>query len=529
MITDLSASVYANFTAPVRRFVAEVELFEGSTRLATYSSQNRIKNFTIDRVGEDGKFFGFGVCHRLNIHLIDTNRELNITTANSLKVYFSAPTTNWFPTFYVSEVHRDENTNELSITAYDKIYKASRHTVEETEIEAPYTIEDFTRACLNVLSLGDLSIDDAILPSFTDIAYAQGANFEGSENIRDALNRVAEATQTIYYIDRNDTVVFKRLDIAGEPVLTISKEDYITLESGANRRLSTITHATELGDNISASLDASGSTQYVRNNPFWDLREDTATLVENALAVVGGMTINQFNCSWRGNPALEIGDKIALITKNNSTAISYVLNDNITYDGFLKETTQWKYSDDTGETASNPSTLGEALNQTFARVDKANKEIELVASETSANSANISQISLDTNAIGASVQEVKDALSSTNESIGSLSSRVDAVITAEDVSIQIQNELANGVDSITTSTGFTFNEEGLTVSKSGSEMATTITEDGMTVYRDDTPLLVANNVGVEATNLQARNYLVIGSYSRFQDFDNRTGCFWIGG
>jgi len=38
--------------------------------------------------------------------------------------------------------------------------------------------------------------------------------------------------------------------------------------------------------------------------------------------------------------------------------------------------------------------------------------------------------------------------------------------------------------------------------------------------------------GVGAVNLHAKTYLIIGSYSRFEDYKansgKRTGCFWIG-
>jgi hypothetical protein len=149
------------------------------------------------------------------------------------------------------------------------------------------------------------------------------------------LNAAAEATQTIYYIDRDNRLVFKRLDISGEPVLDITRDDYITLDSKTNRRLATIVSATELGDNFTVSLTESGSTQYVRNNPFWDLREDRETLLENALAAIGGLTINQFECSWRGNYLLEPGDKFSLETEDGDVVYSYLLDDSINYNGSL--------------------------------------------------------------------------------------------------------------------------------------------------------------------------------------------------
>jgi hypothetical protein len=164
----------------------------------------------------------------------------------------------------------------------------------------------------------------------------------------------------------------------------------------------------------------------------------------------------------------------------------------MTYNGFFAEQTAWSYTDNDGETASNPSTLGEALKQTFARVDKVNKQITLLASET------------------AKLAEVK--------------------VTPEDVTIAIQQALEDGADKVTTETGFKFDADGLNITKSGSEMSTQITEDGMRVYRDNTEVLSVNNRGVDAANLHATTYLIIGKNSRFEDYkSNRTACFWIGG
>lgn len=59
-------------------------------------------------------------------------------------------------------------------------------------------------------------------------------------------------------------------------------------------------------------------------------------------------------------------------------------------------------------------------------------------------------------------------------------------------------------------------------------MKTQITEDGMTVYRGSEEQLVADKDGVFAKNLHATTYLIIGTYSRFEDYNGRTGCFWIG-
>ena len=521
---------------PVRTIKAMVELYNGSTLVEIFRSEDKIKSIQVERVGEDSKFFGFGICQKLSLHLIDVNRELELTTDNSFKVYFDngsgyIKTT---PEFFITEVNRDEKTNELSITAYDSIYKLTDYKVSDLDLVAPYTIRDVISLCAVVVNANPVEIVRVgETETCFSISYESGANFEGTETLREALNAAAEATQTIYYINSKNKLTFKRLDKDITPDLTITKEDYIELKSSTNKRLGTIVNVTELGDNVSASTSEAGSTQCVRDNAFWELREDIDTLVENALATVGGLTINQFECNWRGNYFLEIGDKIALTTKDNDTVISFVLDDVISYNGAYSQATKWSYSREDNPESSNSTTLGESLKQTFAKVDKANKRIDLVVSEAESNSSKISSLEQTTNSIKASVTEIEtinDKVEGMSEDVAQLTSKVNASITSEQVRIEIEKELENGVSKVSTSTGVTVDENGLTVDKANSEMKTTISDNGMTIRKNSEEVLVANNVGVNAKNLHATTYLIIGNNSRFEDYGtNRTGCFWIGG
>ena len=503
---------------------------EGSNIYGTVFREE-LKSYDIQRVGE-GKFFGFGVCQRANIKLIDIDNLKTVTTSNYFKIGFDVNGSTYpYPNFYVSEVHRDEITGELSITAYDLIYKASKHNVSELSITS-YTIKEFAEACATLIGAKGVDIVNVSDNSF-NTSYADGANFDGTETIREALDAVAEATQTIYYVNKGNKIVFKRLDKDGKAVLDIDKNKYFELDSKINRRLSTITHATELGDNVSASMTETGSTQYVRDNPFWDLRDDVGVLVNNALTAVGGLTINQFECEWRGNYLLEIGDKIFLTKHNNDTVYSYVLDDTLEYNGSLSESTRFSYDDNEDETEDNPTSLGEALKQTYAKVDKANREITLVASKTEDNTDRISALEINTESISASVSKVEtnvsESIDGINGDIEKLTEKVEATMTSDEVKLEIKSELDNGVTKVKTNTGFTFNDNGLTVEKADSEMKTQITEDGMTVFKNDEAVLVANNIGVDAVNLHATTYLIIGTNSRFEDYaDSRTGCFWIG-
>ncbi len=684
----------ASIDAKKRSIQAILDLYTGDALTDSFQG-DRIVNIEIQRAGEQSKFFGFGVYHKATIKLLDKNRELNITKDNYFKLKLGVEVLGEveykrFPKFYVSEVTRDENNNELTIVAFDILDKATAHTVAELGVNAPYTLKEYAEAAAYFLDKADrsepenhfLKLDGSLnsdinymyvpninvkywsfteegylvlntkssyngaylayvmlgteeqdyieldrskkykfcaerisgtyvpsatnpitlnldlynglekdilwtssyqewelppvsrlsgfyiknkggivysnltmkfsiveivdeepaKPTFLDesisalsLEYPEGANIEGTETLREILTAVADATQTIFYVGADDAIHFRRLSDTVDKV--ISKDIYISLKGGENRSLQTIASVTELGDNLEATTGQPGEKQYVRDNPFWELREDVATLVDTALDEMAGTSINQFECEWRGDPALEPGDRIAYATKDDEVEYTYFLNDTLTYNGGLRQKSDWNFKD--GETVStNLTNLGEVIKQTYAKVDKQNKEIEIVAGEASANAQEIAALKINTESISASVTKVQeantDAIESLNGELVTLTKKVETSMTAEDVQIQIKSELSNGVDKVTTATGFTFNEEGLTIAKTGSEMTTNIDEDGMSVYRDNEEVLTADNTGVTAYNLKARTYLIVGENSRFEDFtsttgEQRTGCFWIGG
>ena len=543
-----NTTVLDTINSPVRSLNAYITLFNEDSAIKI-SSDGALQSFNIERIPDETKFFGYGICQKANIKLRKDGSAYTLNTDSAFTISFRADKyiTDNFPVFYMTEKHKDEKTGELSITAYDKLYSLNKHTFEELALTPPYTIGNVLAAIASLMGVAN-----ARLVGFTsesaevfNTEYPEGANFEGSDDLRYVLDKIAEATQTIYYIGGGTTaadgvspeegnLTLKRLDISGAPVLTIDKSKYIELESSTNRRLTTLVSATELGDNISSTTGESGTTQYIRDNPFWDLREDRETLLNNALVAVGGLSINQFTCNWRGNYLLELGDKIALTTKDNDTVISYLLNDTVEYSGALSEKSSWTYTDNEGESADNPSSIGEALKQTFAKVDKTKKEITLLASDVSDKVESISQLQIDTEGIKASVNTIEnntqESLDSINSEIETINKKVDLAMTSEDVELKIQQEIEGGAEKVITSTGFRFDEEGLTVEKSNKEIKTQITEDGMTVYKNDEEVLVANNEGVKAEDLHATTYLIIGTNSRFENYGaDRTGCFWIGG
>lgn len=505
--------------------------YNGSTLVNTFKHNDSLISINIQRVGEANKFFGFSICQRLNFHLRDLNREISVSAGQQVKVYIDAAT---FPTFQVTEVNRDENTNELSITAYDALYGAAAHLANELTLEPPYTTLEFVDACANLIGVSVQAYEDQLF----GLSYPEGINIEGSETIRELVNAACEATLSIAFLNNENKLVFKRFSNDAAAALAITKEKYFTLSSGSNRRLTKIVSATELGDNVSAETTQIGTVQIVRDNPFWVLREDIDEILNYAISAVGNLTINQFECDWRGNAALEVGDKISLTTKDNELVYSYVLDDEITYNGGLQQKTKWRYEEDETETEDNPVGLGDKLKQTFAKVDKANKEIVLQAENLSdlkeTTNDSLAALKVKSDEISGSVSKIEEKQQEDAENlevaISQVRNEVNTKITPEEVQIQITEALSDGVTSVDTGTGFTFNQDGLTIKKANSEMKTKIDEDGMRVYRENEEVLTANNEGVNAINLTSRQYLIIGQNSRLEDYQsNRTACFYIGG
>jgi predicted hydrocarbon binding protein len=129
--------------------------------------------------------------------------------------------------------------------------------------------------------------------------------------------------------------------------------------------------------------------------------------------------------------------------------------------------------------------------------------------------------------------ELSDSIAGVDESISELSGKVEMKLDADAVTIEVQKEIAKGVDRVVTKTGYEFGDDGLNISKSGEEMANLLDHTGMYVKRGDEEILTANNKGVATENLHTRTYLIIGKdggRSRFEDYGiDRTACFWIGG
>lgn len=607
-------SAIANFSS-MSQVNAKVELYSGSTLATTCTCSNYLQDFTIHREGESSKFFGFGICHKLTLNLIDFDGNLEVNNNTSIKICLGSLAQDvWdtpYPMFYADEVIRDKKNKTIQVTAYDALNKLSKHTFSELNLTAPYTLRTVYNSILSFVGLSQRGQ----LPSSPnwELNYEDGANFDGTEPLRDVMNQIAEVTCMVYSlgvatvrqeVPNTDGLICVAMSDSNKTInKTISKNDYYELSVQDLLTLTGVCHATDLEDNLMAGTN-DGAVHYIRNNAFLDLRTDLPDILDNIEAAVHGLTMLPYELDWEGDYRLECGDIISIETDEGTYVSTTLLCDTITYGGTLNEISRWSY-ENSDETATNPTTIREVFNKTFARVDKLEKNITLYVGEVvdtvvtevlpeqieeltgglvtevdgikatqtvlqdsvtqlqlttegitqsveetetriiniesavdennlaiQVNTSNIGSLQVKSNSINATVQSLQEttttSMNGMHEEIVELTQKVDAQITSEDVTLRITEALNNGVDQVTTSTGFTFNDEGLHISKSNSEMTSLLDETGLEVSRYSTPVLTAKSDGVNALNITVRQFLNVGG-SRFEKYKyNRTGCFWIG-
>ena len=539
--------------APAREVSGGVYIYNdiGSSVSDYFLPGEDLIDFTIERTAPMGKFFGFIVSQKLTVKLIGSH---SLPKGRKLQPYYEvAGGSIGIQYFYVDEVTIDEVANTTTIVAYDIFQKATEKTIDEVAITFPITLQAYTEAVAAALGTSLQGSIGYINPTLNVV------NINGDETLKSILIAIAEATGTICYVHSGDKLKFRRLgsETAAD---TLDGSQYFEFATKDDITLTQVASTTQLGENISYGEE--GYTQAIWDNPFLELYEDLETHLETLGTEMIGTVMTPYNIIWRGNPYYEIGDYIEVKTaKSEESKFIYFLNETFTYGGGYKSVLEWE-SEESEDIHSTPTSISKVLNQTYAKVDKVNNEIEIVAAtanqastkaeqaaaqvgqateaanqataKAKENTEAISSLRLTTDAISMSVQEVRANTTALgeeiDEDIASLTQKVDAMITSDSVQLQIQEAMKTGTSAVTTTTGFTFNEEGMNISKTGSEMSTQITEDGMTVSRNETEVLVCDNAGVSARNLHASTYLTVGGRSRFENYEaNRTGCFWVGG
>ncbi len=148
---------------------------------------------------------------------------------------------------------------------------------------------------------------------------------------------------------------------------------------------------------------------------------------------------------------------------------------------------------------------------------------------------NVAEFGIKADGIQMSVSKIEKSIGDLTDDVSTVKSTIaDIKLESDNFTVAIKKLTDDGSNKVTTTSGV-FDDIGLTIDNTYSPTQTQITPNGMTVYKKDADgdkekVLEAVGNGVNATNLRAETYLIVGGRSRFENYGtDRTGCFWVGG
>lgn len=406
-----------------------------------------------------------------------------------------------YGTYLIKEIEKDEETKTLRLECYDLMLKSMIPYDLSLDYSVGVTVKDFLDAICDRLGWTkgyttfhncDVLIDEE--------------KYSSSDTFRDALDDVAGvAGGMIGFVGDELTVIYPT-----DSGNIIDEDNLKTLTIG--KRFgpinSVVLSRAPQEDNI-YKQDAESIAQYglneirIENNQIIDThRDDFMDGVCNALF---GLSFELYELESFGIGYLNFGEIFTIKTADGVEHKALMLCDDLKITQGVAEDSKLEEPEITKTDYSSASKTDKTINKALIRVDKQENEIQALVTRTAALEGGY-------NGLDARVTHMAEIMMD--------SKSVEVII----------SEAIEGIDSITTSTGYTFDKDGLNIHKAGEEMHNTLDNTGMYVRRNSTDILTANDKGVTAEDLHATTYLIVGKNSRFEDYDNiRTGCFWVGG
>lgn len=268
-------------------------------------------------------------------------------------------------------------------------------------------------------------------------------------------------------------------------------------------------------------LEGAVNTYIVNGNPLLGAIPEEALpqIAEHLYSCLQGVTYTPCKVSIPASFAVKAGDVVQITDRNGKTITAYVMTK--TQKG-QKDTLEC-----TGSYRRDSTTA--VNNRSYAdlqgKVMRLRTDLDGLYAEHSDTAGKAAKLELDMEGIRSQAsrqEELQERISTVEQ-------------TADQVKISVDTLVSDGADKLKTSMGYTFDDQGLNIHRDGSEVTNRLDENGMQVLRDagtagETVMLQADAQGVIATDVKVRNYLVIGSHARLEDYgEGRTACFYLGG
>lgn len=382
----------------------------------------------------------------------------------------------------------------LAVTAHDDTYKTDK--AYDSPITYPNTLSNiFSDACFRCgipyESATFLNSDFEVLARPSNVTYRQ------------VLGMVAMLAGGNVIINRDGNAEIKTWNFSPSGEETLG--DWYSFNAEAVNHTITGISATVseyVNGRVTASTLLEGEDGYVISLENQMMIGKESEALQRIREVFVGKSIRIFDGEHAPNPLVEFMDNVIVGSKT-------VLTNSVVTDiefNFLGTSV-----------FSNSASTEARVNSTYKVKENLGKKADDIYNELMAGISRTEE--------GLSLQVAK------------LNELASVTMTKSQIELAISGAI-DGIDGIDTKTGVVVDVDGVKVYREGDSVENRITHGGMYVRRNAgesrEDVLVADEDGVNALNLTARKYLIIGENSRFEDYvddagKKRTACFWIGG
>ena len=460
---NASAAFMSAMASPSRMIRGKVVVVDGGLT-SEYGYANKLQSIEQEVSAVKGKMFGAVVSYKSTIKLIDVKNvvQVNVGAKASPQIGINGELLPMTPV-YISSNTFDEVKGIRTLIGEDAIGFTDKYIWNDIkgDLGNTFIIQDVFAAIAN--KIGTEFMITGELPNINAVYTKATFNVNGDETLRQILTAAAEATGAMVFINGNGKMEIKML--SNTIALAIDKNIQFNLSTEPSSSLSGIISINELNDMISVGNNSS-YVSVISVNPFIDPTDDSSQeKLQNLFVKYQGNTFYPYKLKWRGNPALEIGDKIRLTLRDGSVIDTWYLGEKVKYTGGMSAESSWE-ADESEKPEVGSQTISDTTRRTMAKVDKANQKITLLTEASGEQGQKISQLEVSLDGIRTEVSEVSNTANGAMTKATTVEQTVDGISSTV---TQVQSDLSAAEGNIATNTSSITqlsNEIDLKVSKS---------------------------------------------------------------
>ena len=402
---NASAAFMSAMASPSRMIRGKVVVVDGGLT-SEYGYANKLQSIEQEVSAVKGKMFGAVVSYKSTMKLIDVKNvvQINVGAKASPQIGINGELLPMTPV-YISSNTFDEVKGIRTLIGEDAIGFTDKYIWNDIkgDLGNTFIIQDVFAAIAS--KIGTEFMITGELPNINAVYTKATFNVNGDETLRQILTAAAEATGAMVFINGNGKMEIKML--SNTIALAIDKNTQFNLSTEPSSSLSGIVSINELNDMISVGNNSS-YVSVISVNPFIDPTDDSSQeKLQNLFVKYQGNTFYPYKLKWRGNPALEIGDKIRLTLRDGSTIDTWYLGEKIKYTGGMSAESSWE-ADESEKPEVGNQTISDTTRRTMAKVDKANQKITLLTEASGEQGQKISQLEVSLDGIRTEVSEVSN-------------------------------------------------------------------------------------------------------------------------